>query len=409
MSILDHWKDLNRQQRNAFIASFLGWTLDAFDFFLMVFVLRAVAAEFHTNVKAVSVAITLTLAMRPLGALVFGMLGDRYGRRQILMIDILLFSILELASAFAPTLVALLILRAAFGFAMGGEWGLGASLTMETIPAKSRGLASGILQEGYACGFLLASIVYGLLFDRIGWRGMFMVGVIPALLVLYIRRNVEESPAWHRMRSRPRRSLADILRGHGGLFLYVVVLMTAFNFFSHGTQDLYPTFLQAQRKLSTHTVSMIAIIANVGAIIGGIIFGTLSQRIGRRKAIIAATLLALPIIPLWSFSTSVALIALGAFLMQISVQGAWGVIPVHLNELSPDEVRGTFPGFAYQLGNFFASANATLQAGFAHDHGGNYALALATVAAVAAVAIALLTSVGREAHNVEFASTQTAV
>ena len=404
MSILDHWRGFNRQQRNAFVASFLGWTLDAFDFFLMVFVLRAVAAEFHTDVKAVSVAITLTLAMRPLGALVFGMLGDRYGRRQILMIDILLFSVLELASAFAPTLVALLILRAAFGFAMGGEWGLGASLTMETIPAKSRGLASGILQEGYACGFLLASIVYGLLFDRIGWRGMFMVGVLPALLVLYIRRNVEESPAWHRMRSRPRRSLADILRGHGGLFLYVVVLMTAFNFFSHGTQDLYPTFLQAQRKLSTHTVSMIAIIANIGAITGGIIFGTLSQRIGRRRAIIAATLLALPIIPLWSFSTSVALIALGAFLMQISVQGAWGVIPVHLNELSPDEVRGTFPGFAYQLGNLFASANATLQAGFAQDHGGNYALALATVAAVAAVAIALLTSVGREAHNVEFAS-----
>jgi SHS family lactate transporter-like MFS transporter len=409
MSLLSHWNSFNRQQRNAFVASFLGWTLDAFDFFLMVFVLRAVAAEFHTNVKAVSVAITLTLAMRPLGALVFGMLGDRYGRRQILMIDILLFSILELASAFAPTLVALLILRAAFGFAMGGEWGLGASLTMETIPAKSRGIASGILQEGYACGFLLASIVYGLLFDRIGWRGMFMVGVLPALLVLYIRRNVEESPAWHRMRSQPRRSLGEILRGHGGLFLYVVVLMTAFNFFSHGTQDLYPTFLQAQRKLSTHAVSMIAIIANIGAIIGGIIFGTLSQRIGRRRAIIAATLLALPIIPLWSFSTSIALIALGAFLMQISVQGAWGVIPVHLNELSPDEVRGTFPGFAYQLGNLFASANATLQAGFAQDHGGNYALALATVAAIAAVAIALLTSVGREAHNVEFASTNTSL
>ncbi len=409
MTVLSHWNSFNRQQRNAFIASFLGWTLDAFDFFLMVFVLRAVAAEFHTNVKAVSVAITLTLAMRPLGALVFGMLGDRYGRRQILMVDILLFSILELASAFAPTLVALLILRAAFGFAMGGEWGLGASLTMETIPAKSRGLASGILQEGYACGFLLASIVYGLFFERIGWRGMFAVGVLPALLVLYIRRNVEESPAWHRMRSRPRRSLAEILRGHGKLFLYVVVLMTAFNFFSHGTQDLYPTFLQAQRKLSTHTVSMIAIIANIGAIIGGIVFGTLSQRIGRRKAIIAASLLALPIIPLWGFSTSVALIALGAFLMQISVQGAWGVIPVHLNELSPDEVRGTFPGFAYQLGNLFASANATLQAGFAQDHGGNYALALATVAALAAVAIALLTSVGREAHNVEFASADTSV
>jgi SHS family lactate transporter-like MFS transporter len=402
MSILEQWKVLDRRQRNAFVASFLGWTLDAFDYFLMVFVLRAVAAEFNSDVKAVSVAVTLTLAMRPLGALVFGMLGDRFGRRRILMVDILLFSVRERAWAFAPPLTALLVLRAAFGFAMGGEWGLGASLTMETIPAQSRGLASGILQEGYACGFLLASVVYGLLFDHIGWRGMFAVGVVPALLVLYIRRNVEESPAWNRMQQRPRRSLASIVRGHGRLFVYVVILMTAFNFFSHGTQDLYPTFLQAQRKLPTHTVSMIAIIANIGAIVGGIVFGMLSERIGRRRAIVFAALLALPIIPLWGFSTSVVLIALGAFLIQISVQGAWGVIPVHLNELSPDDVRGTFPGFAYQLGNLLASANATIQAGFAESRGGNYALALAIVAAAAAVAIALLTSVGPEAHGVEF-------
>lgn len=402
MTILEQWKILNRQQRNAFVASFLGWTLDAFDFFLMVFVLRAIAAEFGTDVKAVAVAVTLTLAMRPLGALVFGMLGDHYGRRRILMLDILLFSFLELASAFAPTLAALLVLRAAFGFAMGGEWGLGASLTMETIPAEARGLASGFLQEGYACGFLLASIVYGVLFETIGWRGMFAVGVLPALLVLYMRRNVQESPAWQRMRAGPRRSMPTVMRKHAGLFLYVVLLMTAFNFFSHGTQDLYPTFLQSQRKLPTHTVSLIAIIANIGAITGGVIFGMLSQRIGRRRAIIAASVLALPIIPLWGLSTQLALIAVGAFLMQICVQGAWGVIPVHLNELSPDEVRGTFPGFAYQLGNLLASANATLQAGFAQDHGGNYALALMTVATLAAIGIALLTLVGPEAYGVEF-------
>lgn len=402
MSLVTQWKVLDRRQRNAFVASFLGWTLDAFDFFLMVFVLRTVAAEFHSDVKAVSVAITLTLAMRPLGALVFGMLGDRFGRRRVLMVDILLFSLLELASAFAPSLPVLLVLRAAFGFAMGGEWGLGASLTMETIPAQSRGFASGILQAGYPCGYLLASIVYGLLFDTIGWRGMFVIGVLPALLVLYIRRNVEESPAWHRMRARPRRSLLEVVRGHGVLFVYAVVLMTAFNFLSHGTQDLYPTFLQAQRNLPTRTVSTILIVANIGAILGGIAFGMLSQRIGRRRAIVAATILALPVIPLWSFTTSVVLIALGAFLMQISVQGAWGVVPVHLNELSPDEVRGTFPGFAYQLGNLLASANATIQAGFAQSRGGNYALALAIVAAAAALAIALLTTVGREAHGVEF-------
>lgn len=402
MGILAEWRSFDSRQKNAFIASFLGWTLDAFDFFLMVFVLRAVAAEFGTDVKAVSIAITLTLAMRPLGALVFGALADRFGRRPVLMIDILLFAILELASAFAPTLIVLLVLRAAFGFAMGGEWGIGASLTMETIPARARGLASGVLQEGYAFGYLLAAVVYGLLFDTIGWRGMFAVGVLPALLVVYIRRNVEESPAWHRMRARPRRPLGEVLKGRWPLFVYVVVLMTAFNFFSHGTQDLYPTFLQAQHQLSTHAVSIIAIIANVGAIAGGILFGTLSQRIGRRRAIVYAVLLALPIIPLWAFAAGPVLLGLGAFLMQIAVQGAWGVIPVHLNELSPDEVRGTFPGFAYQLGNLFASANATLQAGFASTHGGNYGLALAVVAAVAAVTIALLTTVGGEAHGVEF-------
>lgn len=405
MALLAEWKTFTHQQRNAFIASFLGWTLDAFDFFLMVFVLRAVAAEFQTDVKAVAFALTLTLAMRPLGALVFGTLADRFGRRPVLMADILLFSVLELASAFAPSLVALLVLRAAFGFAMGGEWGIGASLTMETIPAKARGLASGVLQVGYPCGYLLASVVYGLLFDTIGWRGMFAVGVLPALLVLFIRRNVEESPAWHRMRARPARTWTSLLRGHGMLFLYLVALMTPFNFLSHGTQDLYPTFLQAQRNLSTHTVSTIVIIGNIGAIVGGIVFGRLSQRVGRRRAIVIATLLALPIIPLWAFSTSVALLGLGAFLLQISVQGAWGVIPVHLNELAPDDVRGTFPGLAYQLGNLLASANATLQAGFALKHGGNYALALALVAAASAVAIALLTSAGREAHGVEFGAT----
>ena len=344
----------------------------------------------------------LTLAMRPLGALVFGALADRFGRRPVLMVDIVLFSVLELGSAFAPTLTALIVLRAAFGFAMGGEWGIGSSLAMETIPASARGLASGIIQEGYACGSLLAGLVYWFLFDHIGWRGMFMVGVLPALLVLYIRRNVEESPAWHRTRKRQRAPLGLLFRKHGLLFLYAVVLMTAFNLFSHGTQDLYPTFLQTQRMFDTHTVSVLAVIGNIAAIIGGITFGRLSQRIGRRRAIAIAALVALPAIPLWGFGTSVVLLGVGLVLMQISVQGAWGVVPVHLNELSPDEVRGTFPGFAYQLGNLFAAELAPLQAGFAESHGNNYALALAVVAGAAAIAIALLSSVGREAHGVEF-------
>jgi SHS family lactate transporter-like MFS transporter len=402
MSIFSEWRTFNRQQRNAFVASYLGWTHDAFDFILMVFVLRAIAAEFNSDIKAVSVALTLTLAARPLGALVFGMLADRYGRRPVLMADILLFSILELASAFAPSLVALLVLRTAFGFAMGGEWGLGASLTMETIPTKARGAVSGVLQVGYPSGFLLASIVYGLLFDHIGWRGMFMVGVLPALLVVFIRRNVEESPAWKRTRGQPKKPLGTLVRDHWILVVYTVVLMTAFNFMSHGTQDLYPTFLQAQRKLDTQTVSMIVIIANIGAIMGALSFGPLCQRIGRRRAIIMAALFALPIIPLWAFSTSVIPLTLGAFLIQFCVQGAWGVIPVHLNELSPDQVRATFPALTYQFGNLLASANATIQAGFAESHGGNYALALAVVGGIAALSVAALTFVGREKHSVEF-------
>ncbi len=402
MSVMSEWKEFDRNQRSALIASFLGWTLDAFDFFLMVFMLGAIAKEFGTDIKAVAVAITLTLAARPAGALVFGMLADRFGRRPVLMIDILLFSILEFASAFAPSIVALLVLRTAFGFAMGGEWGLGASLTMETIPPKARGIASGILQTGYPFGYLLASVVYGLLFDRIGWRGMFMVGVLPALLVLFIRRNVQESPAWNRMRERPTQSLMSVLKKRWPLFIYVVVLMTAFNLFSHGTQDLYPAFLQIQHKFTTHTVSIVSIIGNVGAITGGLAFGALSQRIGRRKAIVFGALIALPIIPLWAFSATPILLGLGAFLMQVAVQGAWGVIPVHLNELSPDEVRGTFPGFAYQLGNLLASGNAALQAGFAASHGGNYAYALAVVAACAAVVIAVLTYFGPEKHGVMF-------
>ena len=405
MSVMSEWREFDRNQRSALVASFLGWTLDAFDFFLMVFMLGAIAKEFGTDVKVVAVAITLTLAARPAGALVFGMLADRFGRRPVLMIDILLFSILEFASAFAPSIVALLVLRTAFGFAMGGEWGLGASLTMETIPPKARGIASGILQTGYPFGYLLASVVYGLLFDRIGWRGMFMVGVLPALLVLFIRRNVQESPAWNRMRERPTQSLMSVLKKRWPLFIYVVVLMTAFNLFSHGTQDLYPAFLQIQHKFTTHTVSIVSIIGNVGAITGGLAFGALSQRIGRRKAIVFGALIALPIIPLWAFSATPILLGLGAFLMQVAVQGAWGVVPVHLNELSPDEVRGAFPGFAYQLGNLLASGNAALQAGFAASHGGNYAYALAVVAACAAVVIAVLTYFGPEKHGVMFGTT----
>ncbi|HLH90268.1 MAG TPA: MFS transporter [Xanthobacteraceae bacterium] len=394
------------EQKHVVAASFLGWTLDAFDYFLLVFVLKDIAAEFKVDVAEVTFALLLTLAMRPVGAYLFGRAADRWGRRPTLIADVLLYSALEFVSGFAPSLTALLILRALYGVAMGGEWGVGASLTMESIPPRSRGLVSGLLQSGYPAGYFLASIVYGVLFPYIGWRGMFMVGVVPALLVLYIRRHVPESPAWRATAARGGAggagSTMAVLRGHWRLAIYAVVLMTAFNFFSHGTQDLYPTFLQVQHKLSVHATSVIAIIYNIGAIIGGIWFGAMSERFGRRRIIVIAAVLALPVLPLWAFSTSVIWLAVGAFLMQICVQGAWGVIPVHLNELSPDAARGTFPGFTYQLGNLIASVNAPLQAGIASHYGGNYGLALAVVAGVVAIVIAILTALGTEAKGAQF-------
>jgi len=390
-----------REQRSVVIASFLGWSLDAFDFFLLVFVLKDIAQEFNTAISKVTFAILLTLAMRPVGAFLFGRAADRWGRRPTLMVDVLLYSFIEFASGFSPSLTVLLVLRALYGVAMGGEWGVGASLTMESIPPQARGFVSGLLQSGYPTGYFLASIVYGLLFPIIGWRGMFMVGVLPALLVLYIRRRVPESPSWDRA-AAARSSTVTMLRSHWRLGIYAVVLMAAFNFFSHGTQDLYPTFLQVQHALSPHAVGTIAAIYNVGAILGGILCGALSERIGRRRMIVIAALLSLPVLPLWAFSASPVLLAMGAFLMQVMVQGAWGVIPVHLNELSPDEARGTFPGLVYQLGNLLAAANATIQAGIAVYFGGNYGVALALVAGSVAIIIAVLTSLGVEAKGVAF-------
>jgi MFS transporter, SHS family, lactate transporter len=405
MQILNDLRDLTPNQRNAVLASFLGWTLDAFDFFIIVFVLKDIAKEFNADIPSVTATLFLTLAMRPLGALIFGLFADRFGRRPTLMIDILFYSVVEFLSGFAPSLTALVILRGLYGIAMGGEWGVGASLTMETIPAKTRGIVSGLLQAGYPSGYLLAAVLYGTSYHFLGWRGMFMVGALPAFLVLFIRRNVEESPAWKLRRGRPAAIGAGIgatIKERWKLFIYVIVLMTAFNSFSHGTQDIYPTFLQVQQKYPSQIVSTIAVIYNLGAILGGLVFGAFSEHIGRRRAIVIAALLTLPVIPLWTFSNNVVLLSIGAFLIQFFVQGAWGVIPVHLNELSPDSTRGTFPGFTYQLGNFFASKNATIQTTLAVSFGNNYGLALAITAGVVAIAVSAVTAFGPEARGVKF-------
>jgi SHS family lactate transporter-like MFS transporter len=402
MSLVADLKSLEPSQRSAIWASYLGWTLDAFDYFLMVFMLSAIAKEFGTDIKAVSQAVFLTLAARPIGAFVFGWLGEHFGRRPILMVNIILFSLLEFASGFAPSLTSLLALRFLFGIAMGGEWGLGASLVMESIPARLRGPVSGLLQSGYPSGYFIASLVYFLLFDTIGWRGMFMVGIAPALLVLLIRIHVHESPVFEARRGMDRPNPVLELARHWKIALYLVVLMTAFNFFSHGTQDLYPTFLQKQHHFDTHTTGTLTALMNVGAMVGGISFGIWSERIGRRRAIIIASLLALPIIPIWAYSTTPALLAVGGFLMQVAVQGAWGIVPVHLNELSPPLARSLFPGFAYQLGNLIASKNAPIQAGIAEGRGDDYAFALALVCGITAVIIAVWTAVGPERKDADF-------
>jgi len=387
-------------QKKVVIASFLGWTLDAFDFFLLVFVLKDVAADFGVQNTYVAVAITLTLVCRPLGAFIFGRLADRFGRKPVLMLDVALFSLFGTATAFAPNLGVFLVVRALFGIAMGGEWGIGASLTMESVRPEARGIVSGLLQSGYPTGYLLASVIYATLFNTIGWRGMFMMSALPALLVMYIRRHVPESPGWSAARAREV-NIFMVLRNHWPIAVYGIILMTAFNFFSHGTQDIYPTFLREQHGFDTHATGTIAIIYNIGAILGGWIFGTWSQTLGRRRTIMIAAALSLPVAYPWAYSTTMAGLAAGAFLMQVCVQGAWAVIPAHLNEISPPDARATFPGTIYQLGNLIASSNSVLQTTIAANEGKNYAFALASVAVAAAVAIATLAAVGREARDAQ--------
>ena len=409
MEIFGRFRGLTPVQRNTFIACFLGWSLDAFDFFILIFCISALATQFQAKVSAVTEAIFLTLAMRPVGAFLFGLMADRFGRRPTLMLNVVVYSLFEVASAFAPTLPAFLVIRALFGIGMGGEWGVGAALAFETLPAEGRGFFSGLLQEGYVVGYLGAALAYGTLFPVLGWRGMFVIGALPAAVVLYMLYTVDESPAWlqGRVNRDAGRNLGRDIASHAGLFLFLVILMFAFNSFSHGTQDLYPTFLQKNLQLSPKVVSFIAIVYNIGALVGGILFGTLSERIGRRRAITSAAMLAIPMIPLWAYSRTVPLLSLGGFLMQFMVQGAWGVIPAHLNELSPPSVRGTLPGFAYQLGNLISSRNAVIQAKVAEmRYAGSYAPVLAWTVVVVASLVAIVTMSGGERRGADLSNTE---
>jgi SHS family lactate transporter-like MFS transporter len=391
-----------RSQKNVVVAAYLGWALDAFDFFLMVFMFSDIAKTFNVTRAEVLPAVTLTLAARPIGAFIFGRLADRFGRKPTLMWNILAFSVLEVASGFAPTLTTFMILRFFFGIAMGGEWGIGSALTFESIPASARGPVSGLLQAGYPSGYFIASIAMYFFYDQFGWRNMFILGAAPAILVFFIRLGVDESPAYLEQKVATQRpNLVEVLARNWKLALYAICMMTAFNFFSHGSQDAYPNlFLKVQHHFDTKTLSLMTAIANIGAIIGGIGFGWLSGKIGRRRAIMIAALLALPVIPFWAFASTPLILGIGAFLIQVSVQGAWGIVPVHLNELSPPEIRATFPGVVYQLGNLIASVNLPLQEMIARSNGENYGLAMAIVVGTVAVVISLLVAFGPENRGI---------
>lgn len=395
----------------------LGWTMDAFDYFIVVFVYADIAKTFHHSKAEVAFITTATLVMRPVGALLFGLWADRVGRRTPLMVDVIFYSVVGFLCAFAPNFTALVILRLLYGLGMGGEWGLGAALAMEKVPVERRGFFSGLLQEGYAFGYLLASVGSLVVMDWLGlsWRWLFGLSVIPALISLIIRYRVQESEVWEAAQDQLKLTntrIRDVLRDGAIIrrFVYLVLLMTAFNWMSHGTQDVYPTFLGSTANhgagLSSVTVKWIVVVYNVGAIVGGLFFGTLSQRFSRRYTVAFCALLGLPIVPLFAYSRTAAMLCLGSFLMQVCVQGAWGVIPAHLTELSPDAIRGLYPGVTYQLGNLLAAFNLPIQERLAESHG--YPFALAATIVPVLLAVTVLTLIGKDATGIRFGSSQSA-
>jgi SHS family lactate transporter-like MFS transporter len=386
--------------RHAVLAGFLGWTLDAFDFFVVTLMYDVLAKQFGVSKQDIILTTFATLAMRPVGALIFGLLADRYGRRIPLMANVIYFSVIEVLCGFSPNYKFFLVMRTLFGIGMGGEWGVGASLAMEAAPPRWRGVLSGILQSGYPIGNLLAGLAAGIFLPANHWRPMFWIGALPALLALYIRAKVPESEAWKQNRVSDTKQVFRIVALEWKRVLYLVVLMTFMMFLSHGTQDLYPDFLREVHHASSAVIPRIVVIYNIGAVVGAIIFGHLSQLGGRRIGMIAAMSLSLLIIPLWAFGGNLTILMCAAFLMQAGVQGAWGVIPVHLNEMSADATRGLMPGLTYQLGILIASPTNSIEYALRHRVG--YQWAIAGFEVVTILMLTFLLLVGTERHGRSF-------
>jgi SHS family lactate transporter-like MFS transporter len=386
-------------QFNAVFAGFLGWTLDAFDFFILVMVITAVAKDFHVTVPAIALALTGSLMTRPIGAILFGIMADRYGRKLPLMLNVVFYATMSVLSGLAPSYRVFIILRLLFGIGMGGEWGVGASLTMESVPVRLRGFLSGVLQGGYTFGFLLAALAYYLIFPHWGWRMMFFVGGVPALLSLFIRYKVKETEAWHQNRT-DWKSYGKAIASNWKRFLYMLLLLMFMNSMSHGTQDMFPTYLTRQLHYAPKLVAMITMLATLGNVCGALTGGRLSDRWGRRRVIMTAVTLALFLIPLWMWAPNIPTIIIGAFLMQFMVTGAWGVMPAHMNELSPPQLRGFFPGFVYQMGVLCASSISYIEARLGEHLSYSRAMSMSMVVVLACLWLTI--KFGPEAKGVAF-------
>jgi len=396
-----------RDQRNAVLAGFLGWTFDAFDFFVLTFLIADIGKAFGKTRPEVALTLTLTLAMRPVGALIFGIMADRFGRRLPMTINIVFYAVASALSGLAPNFTAFLILRMLFGIGMGGQWGVSASLALESISARWRGVVSGFLHQGYSLGNFFAALAFLTVYPTMSahypgyaWRVMFFIGGLPALLSIFVLTRVKESEAWHENKTADWRSYVKSLPAVWVRFVYLVILLTAMGFISHGTQDLYPTFLLQHRKFSATAAAETTMISMIGATFGGLFVGYCSDKFGRRKAMIVAALTGFLLIPLWIAAPNAALLVLGGFLMQFCVQGAWGIIPAHMNELTPAHLRGFVPGFAYQIGMLLAGIVPYLEA-LVGEHF-SYAQSMGGFAAAALLVGSIVIGLGPEAHGIEF-------